>query len=249
MAFLNKEQAYKLAEEYGIDYEKLSWTELQKAIAAAQKRPTEMEEAPKPKKKPKLMDQYYGKSVMIAPELAPQRYRLLKYDEELGNEYEVAERKFDMNMSTGEVFDVSGGEINYDRQANISVANDYTTGTYRIKGKTGRKVIAMSSTPKENYGCGIRVGIDYVPIVTWQGRTGYLWTHQSYPNVKNLLQQSGYYHKYKDLFKEEPNIWYVAGKTLACDKSLVDYIFAEIEQEEREKFKERQAYRQSIGAE
>jgi len=194
------------------------------------------------------MSAYYGKSVMVAPELPPERYRLVKYDEELGNEMELEERQFDMDQND-HVFDKSGGEVDFSNRAGKTAEAymDYTTGTYRIKGKNERKVVAMSSVPKENYGLGITAGVDLFPVVTWQGRSGYLWTHPHFSNVKNELMNSGYYHEYKDQFKREPNIWYVAGKTLACDIGLVNHIFAEIEEKERRKNEEQNAYRRSLG--
>lgn len=235
MAFLSKEESLKLAKELGIeDAESLPWKELQSQIAAKNKellgdKASEFIDEPQIYDAPKLTpipgiktqqqelnERYQDVDVMLAPELKPERYRLLKYDEELGDELDVVERKFDMNRATDEVFDVSGNQMDYNNKSEkIDIVNDYTTGTYRIKGVTGRKVVAMSSVPKENYGCGMSPE-HIVPTVTWNGRTGYLWTHPTFSNVKSLLQQSGYYHEYKDQFKNEPNIWYVAGKTLAC---------------------------------
>jgi len=198
----------------------------------------------KPIHKP-LMADYYNKQIMISPELRPERYRLLKYDEDLGEDIEVVERQFEMDMNTDQVYDISGDKINYGN--NIDATHDYATGTYRLVGRNGKRVVALSSVPKENYGSGMTIGKDYVPIVSWNGRNGYLWTHQSYPNVKALLQESGYYHEYKELFTREPNIWYVAGKTLACDIGLVHQIFNEIEMKERKKREEERAYRERLG--
>jgi len=287
MGFLNKAESLKLAQELGIENaEEMSWTDLQVALAAAQKPKLEVDPAsaandevvfyipdnkqdkqenentrklrehlkshsvPMPNNlNSDPMAQYYGKNIMLAPELPPERYRLIKYDEELGNEMDIEERQFDMNMATDQVFDKSGGEIDFSKRAGKSsdAYMDYTTGTYRIKGHNERKVVAMSSVPKENYGLGIEAGVDYFPIVTWAGRAGYLWTHPTYPNVKAMLMESGYYHEYKDKFQREPNIWYVAGKTLACDIGLVKAIMQEIEAKEQKKLREEEAYRKSIG--
>ena len=278
MAFLNKAESLKLAKELGIENaEELPWSELQSAIAAEQKRlddalpsqpkididveknvnenteklreylRTHMDNSPVNLNNDP-MRAYYGKQVMVAPELTPERYRLVKYDEELGNELDLEERQFDMDNSD-HVFDKSGGEVNFSNRAGKTneAYLDYTTGTYRIKGKGERKVVAMSSVPKENYGLGITAGVDLFPVVTWQGKAGYLWTHPHYSNVKNALMDSGYYHEYKDQFKREPNIWYVAGKTLACDIGLVNHIFSEIEAKEKRKLEEDKAYRKSLG--
>jgi len=275
MGFLNKAESLRLAQELGIENaEELTWSDLQSAIAAAQKSdddkvdlyiPDEKQEnehakrfreylnshtVPMPANLDNdLMAQYYGRDIMIAPELAPERYRLIKYDEDLGNELDIEERQFDMNMATDQVFDKAGGEIDFASRAGNSADTymDYTTGTYRIKGKNERKVMGMASVPKENYGLGIRAGIHMFPVVTWKGRSGYLWTHPFFDNVKSALQECGYYHKYKDEFKREPNIWYVAGKTLACDIGKIDSIFEEIEALEKRKNQEHEAYRKSLG--
>lgn len=261
MAFLSKADSLKLAKELGIDNaEELQWKDLQAAIAAKQKKeepvydipveevgdPTESKTGARLEKlKPTLTGQYYGKDVMISPELPPERYRLLKYDEELGNDIEVEERSFYMDPDTDRVYDISGGEMDYRNK--VDSYHDYTTGTYRLKNRSNRKVVAMSSVPKENYGSGMTIGKDYVPVVTWNGRAGYLWTHPTYPNVKALLKESGYYHEYKDRFTSEPNIWYAAGKTLACDIGLVNSIFKEIETREQKRLEEERAYRERLG--
>lgn len=256
MAFLSKAESLDLAKELGIENaEELAWKELQAAIAAKQKEPadipveavgdpTESKTAVRLQKRP-LFSEYMGRTVMISPEMPPERYRLLKYDEELGDDIELVERRFDMNMATDEVFDISGESS--DTRHQLDASHDYRTGTYRYLGKNGRKVVAMSSVPKENYGSGIRPFQDYAPIVTWNGRSGYLWTHHAYPNIKALLMESGYYHEYKHLFTREPNIWYVAGKTLACDIGLVHRIFNEIEAKEKRKREEENAYRRGLG--
>lgn len=266
MAFLSKAESLKLAAELGIENaEELPWKELQAEIAARQKNeepkadvevydipveeigdPTESKTGAKLNKpKPTLTGQYYGKDVFISPELPPEQYRLMKYEEELGYDMDVVERKFDMDPNTDQVYDIAGGEINYNNK--VDSYHDYTTGTYMLKNRSNRKVVAMSSVPKENYGSGMTIGKDYVPVVTWGGRTGYLWTHPTYPNVKALLQESGYYHEYKDLFTREPNIWYAAGKTLACDIGLVNSIFREIEAKAQKKLEEDRAYRERLG--
>jgi hypothetical protein len=270
MAFLSKAESLELAKELGIENaEKLPWAELQSLIAERKKAndsnkdndeaevyqikveeigdPTESKtgaKLEKPKKKT-LTGQYYGKDVMISPELPPERYRLLKYDEELGNDIEVEERSFHMDPDTDRVYDISGGEMDYRNK--VDSYHDYTTGTYRLKSRSNRKVTAMSSVPKENYGSGMKVGVDYVPVVTWNGRAGYLWTHPTFPNVKALLQESGYYHEYKDRFTSEPNIWYAAGKTLVCDIGLVNSIFKEIENRAQKRIEEERAYRERLG--
>lgn len=258
MAYRNKDDCIKEAERLGIDVSGMSWPELQKTVSEALKREElgmprpepVMESASKPApvidEEFRRMRPYLGKTIVLAPELASERYRLVKYDEVLGNEIEVEERSFDMD-DNDRVFDKSGGEVNYDNV--VDQYHDYTTGTYRIKNRSDRKVIAMSSVPKENAGMFFRPGYDYATVVTWKGRAGYLWKHWHYPNVKALLKQSGYYQEYKHLFKDEPNVWYAAGKMLVCDPHLVHQVFKEIQDKQAKKNAEEKAYLKSLGIE
>ena len=82
-------------------------------------------------------------------------------------------------------------------------------------------MVAESALPKENPGWEFTVGEDLVPVVTWGNKRGYRWIY-----VKKLLMDSGYYHQFKDKFKQ-PYIWYAAG-ILVCDIGLTDSIFREI---------------------
>lgn len=244
MAYRNKEACLAEAGRLGLDVEGMSWSELQKTVSDAlkleelgkdpQTEKAKVEDRPYKETRSKAeaaLDPYIGKTIVLSPELAPERYRLLKYDEELGDELEVVERKFDLDNNDN-VFDVSGNDVSYDNAPDSY--HDYTTGTYKVKGSTGRKVTATASVPKENAGMVFRPGIDVAVVVTWKGRSGYLWNHWRYPNVKALLKQSGYYNKYKGLFVDEPNVWYAAGQ-LVCDPYLVHRVLDEIEAEEREK--------------
>ena len=254
MAYRNKDACISEAKRLGIDVSEMTWPEMQKAVSDALKLEqlgvTKTEEAvpvmtTEKEREDDLMRPYLGKTILLSPELDSERYRLVKYDEVLGNDYDVEERKFDMNMDTDQVFDVSGGEVDYDNV--IDQYHDYTTGTYRLKARKDRKVVAMSSVPKENSGMYFRPGIDYAVVVTWKGRAGYLWKHWHYPNVKQLLIDSGYYQDYKHLFKDEPNVWYAAGKQLVCDPHLVHKVFKEIEQRAQEERLEREARRKQLG--
>ena len=256
MAYRNKEDCLVEAARLGIDAEGMSWPELQKAVSNALKAEElgMVEAKPAKQANPILakeaeeyrrMRPYIGKTVMLSPELSSERYRLVKYDEVLGDDFDVEERKFDMNMDTDTVFDVAGGEVNYDNV--IDQFHDYTTGTYRLKKRGDRKVTAMASVPKENSGMFYRPGIDYATVVTWEGRVGYLWKHWTYPNVKALLQESGYYQEYKKLFKDEPNVWYAAGKQLVCDIGLVHQVLKEIEQKQAKKNAEERARLKQLG--
>lgn len=250
--YRNKEACLEEASRLGIEgAEDMSWPQLQKAVSDALKmeelgvkpgssdgdRPTVEIKKPELTAEQKMAQPYLDKTIIISPELAPERYRLLKYDEELGPDYEVVERQFDIDPNTDQVFDISGdlGERN-----SVDQYHDYLTGTYRLKKRSDRKVVAMSSVPKENSGM-LQRWRDVAVVVTWQGRSGYLWKHMWLPNVKDLLMQSGYYAEYKDLFVGEPNVWYAAGKQLVCDPHLVHKILREIEEKEQRKAAEGRA--------
>ena len=252
MAYRSKEDCQAEAERLGIDWEGMSWPELQKAVSNAIKLEEIEKDTPsKPKAKQakqkrsgNLIDAYKGKTIYLAPELLPERYRLLKYDEDLGPDYDVVERHFDIGEND-QVYD-SSGKMD-DSRTQIDQFHDYTTGTYRLKKRGDRRVTALSSVPKENAGMYFRPGMDYATVVTWQGRAGYLWNHFKYPNVKALLIESGYYEEYKDRFVNEPNVWYAAGKMLVCSVPLVHQIFKEIEEKEAKKRDFDRARRKSLG--
>lgn len=252
MAYRNKEACLREAERLGLDVSDMTWPELQKAVSKAlaieELKGVHNPDTSTPGKKKSdwdgdVTERYLGATVLLSPELKPERYRLLKYDEILGDDYDVEERRFDIDGNDN-VYDISGGSVDYDNV--IDSFHDYTTGTYRLKKRKDRKVIAMSSVPKENSGMYIRPGIDPAVVVTWQGRVGYLWKHWRYPNVKALLQESGYYQDYKHLFKDEPNVWYAKGQ-LVCDPNLVMKVLREIEQRAQEEAEEKQAKRMRLG--
>lgn len=255
MGYRNKEACLAEAKRLGIDASEMSWPELQAAVSSALKREElgmdVKAEKPEQRKPIKRIDDplqsYIGKTILLSPELASERYRLVKYDEELGNEIEVEERSFDIDPNTDQVFDKSGGKVDYGNV--VDEYHDYTTGTYRIKNRSDRKVVAMSSVPKENAGMQFRPGIDYATVVTWNGRAGYLWKHWRYPNVKALLKAAGdkYYQKYKDRFKDEPNVWYAAGKMLVCDPYLVHQTLADIEEDVRKEREQEAARLKTLG--
>ena len=95
MAYRNKEECEREAERLGIDTESLTWPELQKAVSNALKleemglsipaKPVEKDEAPRTnakeaKPKPQKdenswnhIKDYYGKTIIISPELSPER--------------------------------------------------------------------------------------------------------------------------------------------------------------------------------
>lgn len=163
------------------------------------------------------MDDLRGKTVTICPEMAPTSIQLFGYDEELEDEISVEEVVHDID------------------HLQFRAGQDTINGTYNILGKTGKKVVARTALPKEGAGIYFTFDKDIVPRVRFQGREGYLWTHQRLSNIKQLLIDSGYYEKYKDRFVDEPFIWHAAGKLLVCDINLVHSIFAEIEATEQQR--------------
>lgn len=170
------------------------------------------------------LDQYNGKTVLLSPEMAQTKIQRLGYDEDLGDELTIEEtsykQQFEMNMP---IF--------------ANDEKDTYTSTYRVKGKTGRRVIGQSGLPKENAGIIFRPDMDMFPVVTFQGAYGYLWTHQRFPNVKATLMESGYYEKYKDRFLKTPYAMFML-TGLECVKiELVHAVMREIEQEESERRK------------
>jgi len=243
MPMMKKEELYAQADRLGIRFEEgMSYVEKNALVANALKR--ERLEAPdkdaeiaalrkelarlraekqladvSPKAKPSADGTPIPAGrVILSPEIKPTSVQLFKYDEELGEDVAVEE------VSYRDEF----GRV-------MQTDHDLKTGTYRVKGKSGRKVVAQSTIPKENAGVSYDPQRDLVPVVTWRGRRGYIWTHQHYPNVKELLRASGYYHDYADVFSadEHPeNIWYAAGKMLVCSISMTHRVFSEIEKKE-----------------
>lgn len=225
MAFMKKETVEEYARLFGIDLEGKAWGEQNQLVRERLEAEgytidkngevhKPVKEEPKPEPKPEIPN----KTIMLSPEIRATNIQLIKYDEELGEDLTVEEVSFKDDFGTR------------------PIERDLTYGTYKIKGSSGRKVVAQSTVPKENAQVTYNPARDLVPRVTYDGKTGYIWTHQHYPNIKGLLMDSGKYHKYKHLFsaKEHPeNIWYAAGKLLVCNISMVHYVFDEIEREYR----------------
>jgi len=267
MAYRNKEACYKEAERLGIDVSGMDWPTLQKTVSNALKaeelgievskenielvddareavHEVAMERQNKRINDPLLP--YLDKQILMSPELSPERYRLVKYDEDLGPEMEVVERTFDINRETDQVYDVSGGEVPHENQ--IDTYHDYTTGTYRIKERSERRVKGMASVPKENPMLSFRPGIDWATVVTFKGKSGYLWKHWRYPNVSALLKAAGdeYYQKYRKVFKDQPAVWYACGH-LVCDPFLVHRVLKEIEDDAKDRELKQRAMRKELG--
>ncbi len=162
---------------------------------------------------PDPLKQYRGKTVLLAPELEPS-INPGKWDEPLQEEVVVEEISWMDRISMGQTGTFEGDDV---------------SGTFRIKERTGRQTIAQSTLPKENAGIFFEPHDPIaVPKVKWQNRVGYLWKHHLYPNVRDLLIQSGYYDNYKEQFKDEPNVWYSVG-LMCCDINLVKRVFRDIE--------------------
>lgn len=265
--YRNKDACIQEAERLGINVSGMSWPQLQKVVSEAL-RLEELGVSPKSvldnipeditnmsipnskffnNEKPEdPLAPYMDKTIIMSPELAPERYRLVKYDEILGNEIEVEERSFDIDRNTDQVYDMSGGEVNHDTK--IDEYHDYTTGTYRIKARKDRVVTGMASVPKENPMLSFRPGIDMATVVSFNGKHGYLWKHWRYPNVSALLRQAGdeYYEKYRKVFKDQPNVFYLCGH-LVCNPYLVHRVLKEIEEDAKRKAIEQKAYEKQLG--
>lgn len=156
-----------------------------------------------------------GKKVMICPEMAETPNQLFGYEEELDEELLVEEVRHDVDSA-------------------YKAGKDLVTGTYTVKERTGRKVIAHTALPKQGCGINFRPDKDLVPVVTSHGRKGYLWTHHRLPNIKQLLIESGYYEDYRKRFQDEPFIWHASGKILCCDIQLAESVIRDIEKREAE---------------
>lgn len=151
-----------------------------------------------------------GKRVLICPEMAATPNQLFGYEEELDEEIVVEEVRHDVDSA-------------------YRAGKDLVTGTYTVKEKTGRKVIAHTALPKLGAGVEYYPDRDWVPVVTYRGRRGYLYTHHRLPHIKQLLLESGYYEDYKHRFQHEPNVWHAAGKLMCCDINLANSVLREIE--------------------
>lgn len=251
--FMDKETLEREAERLHVDLEGLKWPQKQQAVFAAQTREKNGEEIGEPEAggmRPQEPGSFFssdagedmrvgdtdgdymptaqkpvhihvdvpfdpmadmrGKRVLICPEMAETPNQLFGYDEELDEEIVVEEVRHDVDSA-------------------YKAGKDLVTGTYTVKEKTGRKVVAHTALPKE--GCGVEFypDRDWVPVVTHKGRRGYLWTHHRLPNIKQLLIESGYYEDYRHRFKDEPFVWHASGKLLCCDINLANSVLREIE--------------------
>lgn len=218
MAYRNKEETLKEAERLGVDVEGDDWPTMQRKVKDA----LEMErlsnrkaDAPaKPMRTDPALKPYIGKYVYISPELRPDANRIIRYEEEIGDDLEIEEKTY------------TAGRVS-DRE--FTTSRDYTTGTFRVKGKTGRKVVAEASIPKENAQITFRPGIDWFPVVSFNGRSGYLYKHHRFPNFQKALMETGYYEDYKDQLADEPNVFYLTG-LLCVEPRVAHRIMREVEE-------------------
>jgi hypothetical protein len=236
MPFLNKEELAQKALELGVDLKGLTWQQKQKAvgkaITEANRAQETVREVPVVEQKKKLIpttpvheptiEDIKGVTVFISPEMPLVANQLYKYEEELGYDTKVSPVSFDAE------------------QAASMEPHKIKSATFQVKGKSGRKVIATSTLPRWNAEMTYRPDRDIVPVVTCNGKSGYLWTHHKFPNIKQLLMDSGYYYDYKRYFNAQHypnNIWYAAGKLLVANIETVHSIFREIEHKAQQESK------------
>lgn len=205
MAYRNKADTQAEADRLGIDISGMTWAEQQKAVkvglererlAAIDAAVTSTEKKPKAKPKYKLAKDYRFRRKLIAPELKPDKDRIIRYTEELGDDLDIEEKSF-MGME-------GKGGIPF------TATRDYTTSTYYIKGKTGRKVIAESSIPKKETGRSFNPDTDWFEVCSYMDKTGYRFSQ-----VKQAIQAAGLWEAVKDEFQGAPNVFY-CGNILCC---------------------------------
>jgi len=241
MPFMKKQDMLAAAEALGVNLEGLSWPEQQKAVADAMAKNDELIGAPKPKPytpAPKKQVENGGlnpkqhivnhaqqmakaaakaKPVLITHEIPPTPNQLFKVQEDVGEEIQTANVSYLNGMP--------------------EMSGDTASATFVVKGKTGRRQIALSTMPHQN------AQIVYYPngphwlapvVKDFNGREGYLFNHHKYGGIKPLLVKAGYWEKYKNKFNAvnfPQNIWMAGGKFYACDMGLCESIFREIEKD------------------
>lgn len=220
MAYRNKQETLELAEKLGIDVSDMTWPQMQKAVSDALK--SHNNPAPEVKAKDKKnrrkriktgAEPYAGYTVMVAPEMPPDAKRYVHYTEELGDDLEVEEIS---------MLGMEGGKIDWRN------SGDMISGTYRVKGKTGRKVQATSALPRQNAQITIRPGIDYFPVVKFMNKQGYLYKHHTMNCFKNMLEELEVYDDYRKLLQRNGVLFYLTG--LECiDIGVAHNIMRDIE--------------------
>lgn len=168
---------------------------------------------------PNTIEDYYGKLLVASPEQSPTVNQRLKYEERLGYN----------DMDTEEISLTIGKNGAFD-------PDDTRTrkeATYRTREKN-REVVANSTMPKIGAMISFNPQKDMFACATYNGKRGYLWTHQTYPNVKAALKEAGAYEKYKHRFIDNPNAMFYLGGSLICvDIDLTHAVLGEISAEAR----------------
>lgn len=259
MPFIKKTELLAAAEALGVNLDGLSWPEQQKVVQEAiakheksfssetdgwsataygisSKAPKPKPQAPTQKKTIEQMAREHAKTmakamehakpVIISEEIKPTPTQLIKYHEEVGDEVASIQ---DVSYLNG-MPDMSGGNA---------------SATYIVRGKTGRKQLALSTIPHQN----AQIIYDpngphwLAPIVKdFDGREGYLFNHHAFGGIKPLLIKSGYWEEYKARFNAvnfPQNIWMAGGKFYACDINLCETIFKEIERKAADEKRQR----------
>ena len=209
MAYRNKADTIAEAKRLGINIDGMDWPTMQREVSKAL-RAEEIKEslvkndfekqhdaATRVEVDPNLIP-YLGYTVEIAPQMFPDPNRIIRYPEVLGDDLLIEEKSF----KAGSV-----GDSEY------KASRDWTSGTFKIVGKSGQRVVAESSVPKENAGATYSFSFDWFPRIEFNNRVGYpMHAYAGHPGFKDLLKQSGYWVEYKDLLKDEPNVFYLTGK-------------------------------------
>jgi hypothetical protein len=171
------------------------------------------------------MDQLKGKTIMFAPEMAPTKIQLIKYDELI-------------SPTTPVVEEVYAGEL-------VNKEEDYQRkyASYRIKNVSNRPNIAQSTLPQLNPGITYRPDTDLTAVITYRKQKGYSWKKipvGKFPDG-TVCFCPGIYDMLKDTFPEylerfnKDKLFYLGTTKLCCDIPFTHAIFREIEQKEREK--------------
>jgi len=217
MAYRNKDDTIKEAKRLGIDVEGMDWPTMQKEVSNALKAEELRKVLGDSKEKAREtfngLLPYLGYTIELSPEMVPDPNRVVRYLEDVGDDVMVEEKKF-----------TAGGV----RDSEYTASRDYTTGTYKIIGRSGQRTIAESSIPKENAGAEYSFDRDWFPRLTYMGRSGYpMSSYMGHPGFKDLLKQTGHYNDYKDHLKDEPNVFYLTGR-LCVDIDVAHSIMRDI---------------------
>lgn len=224
MAYRTKQDTIELAEQLGIDVSGMTWPQMQKAVSDAlkandndkrkvSKQLSDEARYLKRKRINKEMLPYLDKKVMIAPEMYADAKRYVHYTEDLGDDLEVEEISF---------LGMEGGRINWRGSA------DRMSGTYRVKGKNGRKVVATSALPRQNAGISIDPGDDWFPVIEFNGKKGYLYKHPSMYCFKSMLDDLNLYDAYRTTLQRSGVVFYLTG-LLCIDIPVAHAIMRDIE--------------------